>query len=109
MAKAVMMKNEKNGLLKKGFYGFSWTYLFFGWLVPVVRGEIGIGALHLLMSLVSLGISQLIFCFLYNKQYTQRLIEAGFRFADRPEVNSAAALAINVDLNLVSVAKPSVA
>jgi hypothetical protein len=109
MAKKVMMKNETNGLLKKGFYGFSWTYLFFGWLVPVIRGEIGIGALHLLMAIVSFGISQLIFCFIYNRQYTHRLIEAGFRFADRPEINSAAALAINADLNLVAIAKPSVA
>ena len=33
-----MMKNETNGLMKKGFIGFSWTYLFFGGLVPLFRG-----------------------------------------------------------------------
>lgn len=98
MAKKVMMKNDSIGLTKKGFYGFSWTYLFFGWLVPVVRGEISIGALHLVISVFTAGISQLIFSFLYNKQYTHRLIEKGYRFADTPENNAAAAQALGADL-----------
>lgn len=97
MAKVVMMKNDTNGLIKKGLYGYSWTYLFFGWLVPIFRGEIGIGVLHLVISFFSCGISQIIFSFLYNKQFTQRLIEKGFRFADRPDVNLAAAAAVGVD------------
>lgn len=104
MAKVVMLKNGGNGLIKKGFYGFSWTYLFFGWLVPLVRGEVGIGALHLLLSIFSCGISQIIFSFLYNKQYTQRMIEKGFKFSDRPEVNAHAAVAIGADLALTSAA-----
>ena len=102
MAKVVMLKNDKNGLIKKGFYGYSWTYLFFGWLVPIFRGEIGIGALHLLFAIFSGGIAQIIFSFLYNKQYTQRMIEKGFRFADRPEVNLQAAVAIGADPSMTA-------
>ena len=104
MAKIVMMKNDSNGLIKKGVYGYSWTYLFFGWLVPIFRGEIGIGALHLVISIFSCGITQIIFSFLYNKQFTQRLIEKGFRFADRPDVNLQAAAAIGVDPGLAPAA-----
>ena len=104
MAKKVMMKNDATGLTKKGFHGFSWTYLFFGWLVPIVRGEIGIGALHLVIAAVTMGISQIIFCFLYNKQYTQRLIEKGYRFADTPEKNAAAAVSVGADLSTAGFA-----
>lgn len=49
--------------MKTGLYGFSWTYLFFGWLVPVFRGELGVGALHLLFSVVTFGLWQFIACF----------------------------------------------
>ena len=102
MAKTVVMKNDSNGLIRKGFYGFSWTYLFFGWLVPVVRGEISVGALHLVIAAFTMGISQLIFCFIYNKQYTQRMIEKGFRFADTQENNTAAAYALGADASMVA-------
>lgn len=107
MAKPVMLKNPTNGLLKKGYYGFSWTYLFFGFLVPLIRGELGVGALHLLFSIVTFGLWQLIACFLYNKQFLTRQIAAGFKFADRPEVNAAAAVAVGVDLNVVSLPQGS--
>lgn len=103
MAKTVMMKNNENGVRRKGFYGFSWTYLFFGWFVPLIRGELGVAVLHFFLAIFSCGIAQLIFCFLYNKQFTQRLLEKGYRFADRPEVNSAAAVAIGVDLSVNAV------
>lgn len=100
MATRVMMKNPALGLTKKGYVGFSWTYLFFGGLVPLVRGELGIGALHILLSVLTAGISNLIFCFLYNKQFMHRLIEKGYRFADLPSVNQYAAEKIGADLEV---------
>jgi len=39
MAKPIIIKHKASGLIKKGYYGFSWTYLIFGWFVPVFRGE----------------------------------------------------------------------
>ncbi len=80
MAEKIMMKNPTTGQLKNGFYGFSWTYLFFGFFVPLFRSELGIAALHLLFSIFTFGIWQIIVSFLYNKQYTQRLIEKGYKF-----------------------------
>lgn len=103
MAKKVMMKHPQNGVIKKGFYGFSWTYLFFGWFVPLFRGELGVAVLHFVLAVLSCGVAQLIFCFLYNKQYMRRLLENGYRFADRPEVNSAAAVSLGVDLSIAAV------
>ena len=99
-AKRVLMKNAGTGQLKNGIYGYSWTYLFFGWWVPLLRGELGVAALHLLFSIVTLGIWQLIVSFLYNAQYTNRLIERGFRFADQTATNQRAGIALHVDLAL---------
>lgn len=98
LATKVMMKNPKTGQLKKGLFGFSWTYLFFGFWVPLIRGELGVAALHFLFTAVTFGLWQLVVCFLYNKQYTGRLISHGFVFSDSDVVNTQAAAALDVDL-----------
>jgi hypothetical protein len=46
--------------------------------VPVIRGELGVGVLHLVITFVSFGLSQLIFPFLYNRQYMNRMLTAGW-------------------------------
>ncbi|TCR63360.1 hypothetical protein [Bosea sp. BK604] len=99
MAQVVMMKNDRTGLVKKGFVGFSWTYLFFGFWVPLIRGELTVAALHLLFTMFTFGLWQFIVAFLYNKQYTTRLIEQGYRFADTDAMNMLAAQRIGVDLS----------
>jgi hypothetical protein len=88
--KPVRIIHTDSGLVKTGYIGYSWTYLVFGWFVPVMRGEIGIGALHFLLTMVSLGLSQLIFPFLYNRQYMGRMLTSGWRL-DSTDANSAQA------------------
>jgi hypothetical protein len=68
--KRVVVRHPQSGLTKNGYYGFSPTYLCFGWFVPLFRGEIGIAALHLIFSIFTFGIWQLIASFIYNRQYT---------------------------------------
>jgi hypothetical protein len=97
-AHPVRLKNEYTGQIRTGYWGFSWTYLIFGFWVPLIRGELGIAALHLFFTLVTAGLWQLIVCFLYNKQYSNRLIADGFRFNDSALVNRKAAFEIGVDL-----------
>jgi hypothetical protein len=48
MAKKVNMISLATGMMKQGFYGFSWTYLFFGFFVPLFRGELGVAAWSLM-------------------------------------------------------------
>lgn len=82
MARTVMLMNPNSGLTKKGKYGFSWTYLFFGWWVPLFRGEIGIALLHLIATVCTIGVWQLVFSFMYNRQYMTRLLDAGYKLHD---------------------------
>ena len=78
LQKKVRIIHSVSGIAKNGYVGYSWTYLFFGWLVPVVRGELGVGVLHLVITLVSFGLSQLIFPFLYNRQFMNRMLTSGW-------------------------------
>jgi len=90
MAKRVALIHPQTGLLKSGFYGFSWTFLFFGWFVPLFRGELMIALLHFTITVITIGLWQIIFAFLYNKQYTTRLLEKGYVLNDTEEVNEEA-------------------
>lgn len=96
MATKITIKQPQSGLLKNGFYGFSWTYLFFGFWVPLIRGELGIAALHLLFSIFTLGLWQLIMPFLYNKQYMTRMLEKGYVLADSEQKMQAARIKIGI-------------
>lgn len=80
--RSVLLVHAESGLSKKGFYGYCPTYFFFSFLVPIFRGEIGIGLLHLVFGILTFGIFQLVMPFLYNKQYTSRLLTTGWSIAD---------------------------
>ena len=99
MATTIPIKHKESGMIKTGLYGFSWTYLFFGWFVPLFRGELGVGALHLLFSLVTFGIWQLVVCFLYNKQYMTRMLTNGWELAGSEDQNQLARAALNITVN----------
>ena len=90
MAKRVQLIQPETGLMKSGYYGFSWTFLFFGWFVPIFRGELFISLLHFVITIVTFGLWQVIIAFLYNKQYMTRMLEKGYVLNDTEEVNEAA-------------------
>ena len=79
---AQMIGLEKNGIQKKSFVGFSWTTFFFGFFVPLIRGDIKWFLIMLILSFLSFGLAQFILCFLYNKFYTVNLLEKGYSPAD---------------------------
>ena len=60
----IAVQHEQSRIVKNGYVGYSLTYLIFGWLVPIVRGEILIGVLHLVITFLSFGIFQLIMPYL---------------------------------------------
>ena len=85
--KKINVKHNESGIQKNCIVGYSWTYFFFGFFVPIFRGEISIGVFHLIFSLVTFGIFQLIMPFLYNKQYSTRLLNNSWSLGDN-EINN---------------------
>ena len=82
MAREVLMKNPQTGITKKGYYGFSWTTLIFWGLPTIWRGDAVSGTLIIIANLLTGGLACLLWAFVYNKHYTQRLIEKGYKFID---------------------------
>lgn len=90
MASVIMMQNPTTGIVKKGFYGFSWTTLFFGGFPAIFRGDLVEGVLVLVANFLSCGIAGIIWAFVYNKRYTLKLIQQGYKFsADNASISMA--------------------
>ena len=104
MAATIRMKHKQTGIIKQGYYGFSWTSLFFGGFPALIRGDILYGviaiALGVVLGVASMGIlayaAWLIWAFIYNKNYTQRLLQSGFEFDDEPERVAEARAALGI-------------
>lgn len=74
----ITFKNE-NGVTKTVKNGFSWTTLFFGCFVPLIRGDVKWFLISILAAFITLGFSWLVFPFFYNKLYINDLKNAGYR------------------------------
>ena len=94
--KKIRVKHNESGIQKNCFVGYSWTYFVFGFFVPIFRGEISIGIFHLIFSVVTFGIFQLIMPFLYNKQYSIRLLNNSWNLDDSEENNAIARYKIGI-------------
>lgn len=90
MAQTVMLKHKESGIVKQGFYGFSWTTLFFGFFPALFRGDyltfVGGFVVLIILGVFTFGIGTLIaafvWAFIYNGYYTRKLLERGYIFAD---------------------------
>ena len=85
---------KKNNLRRKGIVGFSWTTLFFGFFVPLFRGDwiwfiimLIVGALGFITAGLVPLIANIILSFMYNKIYTRNLLEQGWEPADEFSYN----------------------
>ena len=96
MATRVLLRHPQSGIVKKGYFGFSWTFLFFGWFVPLFRGEILISLLHFVITIITLGIWQIIIAFLYNKQFMIRQLENGYELYDDEALMNFAQLKLGI-------------
>tara|TARA_B110000483_G_scaffold141962_1_gene169663 strand:+ start:717 stop:1013 length:297 start_codon:yes stop_codon:yes gene_type:complete len=70
---------EKSGLIKEAPVGFSWTTLFFGFFPAVFRGDVKWAILMIIAAIFTLGISGVVFSFIYNKLYITAMIEGGYK------------------------------
>lgn len=102
MATKVKMKHRETDLFKTGYFGYSWTTLFFGAFPALFRGDfltfIGVFVILLIVGVFTAGIgawvAMIIWSFMYNKHYTTKLIEKGYIFSDAEEINGRAAAAV---------------
>ena len=95
--KGIRVVHKQSGIEKNCFVGYSWTYFFFGFFVPIFRGEISIGIFHLVFSIVTFGLFQLVMPFLYNKQASIRLLLNGWELNDSEENNLFASSKIGIN------------
>ncbi|WP_240445870.1 HrgC protein [Helicobacter pylori] len=79
---ATTINLRKDNLIKKGFVGFSWTTLFFNFWVPVIRGDARWAVIIFIAALFTSFISNMVFAFIHNKQYTTRLLESDYEPTD---------------------------
>ena len=85
----VILRNDV-GMVKECKVGFSWTTMFFGLFVPLttmffglfvplIRGDIKNALIMGALSLLTFGLSWLVFPFTYNKMYIKGLLMQGFK------------------------------
>lgn len=111
MATEIMMRHKASGLMKSGYYGFSWTTFFFAGFPALFRKDFltFIGSLPVLVVLgistagVGAFIAMLIWAFMYNSYYTKRLLERGYEFCGTPAENEKAASALGVSIRPAEV------
>lgn len=73
----VRLKNNI-GMIKECKIGFSWTNFFFGFFVPIFRSDWKFALIQLAAALITCGISNFVFPFIYNKMYINDLLEKGY-------------------------------
>lgn len=112
MATRIALKHKDTGILKDGFYGFSWTTLFFGFFPALFRGDfitfIGGFAVTVIIGVLTVGIGAffvgLAWAFMYNKYYTRKLLERGYILAGSEGDNALAASALGLAMSSAAVA-----
>ena len=96
MAQEITLKNPKTGITKKGYVGFSWTMLLFGGFVPLIRGDMAMAAMGFVLHILTIALGTAVWAFFFNKQYTTKLIEAGYEIVGDPADVASAKLALGI-------------
>lgn len=68
----------KNGVEREVKNGISWTFFFFGFLVPLFRGQAIEALLIFCSNVLTLGLSHFYFTFTINDRYKRYLLEDGW-------------------------------
>lgn len=106
MATTIHMKHKDSGITKNGFYGYSWTTLFFGSFPALFRADfvtfIGSFIVLVILAIATSGfgtiLAMIVWSFMYNSYYTKGLLESGYKFSGTLSENKEAAQALGVSL-----------
>lgn len=79
MAFATITFKSKSGIVKEAPVGFSWTTLFFGFFPAMIRGDWLWAIIIFGAAMITLGLSTIIFAFIYNRIYIQGMMKQGFK------------------------------
>ena len=93
----IIVANPHTGVQKEVKRGFSWTMLFFGFFVPLLRGDILWTIISLVLAGFTYGLSWLILPFFYNKIYLEGLLKKGFRFVHSNGQQQSQSVNININ------------
>ena len=75
-----------NGVeIKQAPIGFSWTTFLFGGWPAIFRQDWLMGAVILVLGLLTWGIAGMVFAFFYNKIYLKSLFEKGYYIHALPD------------------------
>jgi len=104
VAQTIRMTHKDSGVIKNGYYGFSWTTLFFGSFPALCRSDfltfVGSFVICALVGVMTAGIgiffAGFVWAFFYNGYYTRRLLERGYQFADAAETIADACIKLKV-------------
>lgn len=79
MASATLtLTNPMTNQTRSAPIGFSWTTLFFGVIVPLVRGDWKWAIIMVIAAFLTGFLSMFAFPFFYNKLYYNELLKDGF-------------------------------
>jgi len=86
----------KAGMIKQIKVGFSWTTFFFGFFVPLFRGDLKWAAIFFVsavsLSVFTAGIGgfvlSIVFAFIYNKLYIRDMLSAGWVASNEESTNT---------------------
>jgi len=112
MATRIALKHKESGIVKNGFYGFSWTTLLFGFFPALFRSDfitfIGGFVVSCIIAAVTFGAGLLFiniaWAFMYNKYFTRKLLESGYVLAGSDGENALAASALGIAIPTALVA-----
>ncbi|MDM7858876.1 hypothetical protein [Thiopseudomonas acetoxidans] len=76
---SIIFKNPNTGAMKEAPVGFSWTVFFFGFFPPLFRGDWKWAIIMFIIAMITFGLSNLVFMFIYNKLYIKDLIGSGYK------------------------------
>jgi len=97
----IIFENPNTGAIKEAPVGFSWTMFFFGLFVPMIRGTWKWVIIIYFITCFTLGLSSLIFPFIFNKIYIKELISRGFKAKSIETGNfDEVSVKIGIDLDL---------